>query len=202
MIWLIGETTQIKEMWASLVPLLVWVKNRKKELFSCIKRSILTPYFLDTINYVTCFHVTHELLWQKAIAEIRKRLHNYESASTRCLSVQVYCWWRMEVCPWHSMGEWWSRKCLQHIRCAGKHLLLFFSHYACIEYLSSSMSSLEDGSPLQLYLCISLQYVQYYIRWAGPPLCSCGPKWSRMIIQWVWDQHEWATLSWIPYFAI
>lgn len=108
-------------MWASLVPLLVWVKNRKQELFSCIKRSILTPYFLDTINYVTCFHVTHELLWQKAIAEIRKRLHNYESASTRCLPVQVYCWWRMEVCPWHSMGEWWSRKCLQHIRCEGKH---------------------------------------------------------------------------------
>lgn len=71
-------------------------------------------------------------------------------------------------------------------------LLLFFSHYACIEYLSSSMSSLEDGSPLQLYLCISLKYVQYYIRWVGPPLCSCGPKWSRMIIQWVWDQHEWA----------
>ena len=63
---------------------------------------------------------------QKTLAEIRERVHHYESAPLRCLSVQIYCWWTMEVHSRHAMGPGWCRQCLQHFGLAGRHSYFLF----------------------------------------------------------------------------
>lgn len=76
--------------------------------------------FLNSFGPCNCNLINHSPPFdQKAFAEIREGFHHYESASIRGLPVQVYCWWTMEVCPWHALGPGWNRQRLQHFGLAG-----------------------------------------------------------------------------------